>query len=103
MLDIIALLIVSACLIASAVAWQYYLELKTDYPPILRMSIISRHKGRLGIILFITVSCSKSVTEQLVKLSAPVHSDGIFRRHALLRHHLLSAVGRLITFSNYCE
>ena len=58
--DIIALLVVSVVLISLAVAWQYYLEFKTNFPPILRMSILSRRKGTVGILLFVTVCFSLS-------------------------------------------
>ncbi|KAJ9098212.1 hypothetical protein QFC21_004541 [Naganishia friedmannii] len=58
---IIALLVVSVLFIGVAVAWQYYLEFKTDFPPILRMSILSMHRGTVGILLFVTLLTVASV------------------------------------------
>ncbi|GHJ85116.1 hypothetical protein NliqN6_1518 [Naganishia liquefaciens] len=42
------------CLVSAAVGWQYHLEYNTDFPPILRMSVITRYRGLLGIMLIVT-------------------------------------------------
>jgi hypothetical protein len=78
--DIIGLLVTSVIVIGGAVVWECYLESKTDFPPILRMSVISRHRGRLGIMLFVTVSvclrvCQETITVELTPPVVP--SDGL--------------------------
>lgn len=50
------LLVLSFVLLSLAVAWAYYLEKKTQFPPIMRISIITRHHYRVAVVYFVVVS-----------------------------------------------
>jgi hypothetical protein len=54
--DIVALLVVSIVFVAGALIWQWYLETKTNFPPVLRVSILTRRKCRLALVCFDVVS-----------------------------------------------
>jgi hypothetical protein len=54
--DIIGLFASSIILIGVAVGWAHYLEKNTGYPPIMRISVLTRKRGRIAVMLFIVVS-----------------------------------------------
>lgn len=56
MTDIIAMLVLSFALLSSALIWQWYLERKTTFSPIIRTSVLTRSKGKLALVCFVVVS-----------------------------------------------
>lgn len=46
--DIIALLIVSIFGIGCFIAWEHYLETKTNFPPLMRLTLWTRAKGKFA-------------------------------------------------------
>ncbi|KAJ9099868.1 hypothetical protein QFC21_003873 [Naganishia friedmannii] len=54
---IIGLLASSVILMSAAVGWARYLEKNTTYPPIMRISVLTRNKGKVAAMLFIVCFC----------------------------------------------
>jgi hypothetical protein len=49
------MLVTGIVVLSVAIAWERYLERKTQFPPILRPSILSRNHGRVAIVICVTV------------------------------------------------
>lgn len=49
-LDIIALLVLSVIGIGCFVAWEYHLEQRTTFPPLMRLTLWTRAKGRFAVM-----------------------------------------------------
>ncbi|KAJ9118223.1 hypothetical protein QFC22_004130 [Naganishia vaughanmartiniae] len=54
---IIAMLVLSFVLLVSALCWQWYLEHKTTFPPVIRPSVLTKSRGKLALVGFV-VLCS---------------------------------------------
>jgi hypothetical protein len=48
--DIIALLVLSFIMLGLFGAWQHYLQSYTTYPPLMKLGILTRGKGRMTVI-----------------------------------------------------
>jgi hypothetical protein len=83
--------------------WQRYLETKTTFPPLLRLSVLTRRKGRLMIICFVIVSrCSRTVADAVTHYRNSSRSVLLLwstgRVHLLLNNSL-SALYEVVSFS----
>jgi hypothetical protein len=57
----------SFALFSVAILWIYYLERETKYAPIMRLSIVTRNKGRVGVVYYVGVSSSRIETDYMLK------------------------------------
>jgi len=48
--DIIAMLVVSIALLAAFVCWQWYIEMRLQRPPLVRLALFTRGKGKLSVV-----------------------------------------------------
>lgn len=55
----------SFLLLALAIVWVHYLETKTRYPPIMRISIVTRHHYRVAVVYFVVVSLQQEKDDDL--------------------------------------
>jgi hypothetical protein len=53
--DIIAMFTLSFVTIGCALGWQSYLEERTNFPPIIRPSLMTRRKGKLTLVCLVIV------------------------------------------------
>lgn len=56
----------SFVVIGCAFGWEHYLENKTDYPPILRTSLLTRKAGRFALVCFVIVSLFLSAPDKVM-------------------------------------
>jgi hypothetical protein len=84
----------SFLLLALAIVWVRYLETKTRYPPIMRISIVTRHHYRVAVVYFVVVSTQQKRHEgQLDKSLVCVVLLHLFlRRLDVQQPDLLSAI-----------
>lgn len=60
-LDVPSLLVTSLVLFTLFALWSYRLEHRTSYPPIIKMSLFTRHRGRIAATCACAFFCSLSV------------------------------------------
>jgi hypothetical protein len=93
--DIIALLVISFALLAAAVIWVHYLERKTTYPPIMRISIVTADHYRVAVVYFVSVSIWNLRDHSYQRLIFSTRSVRVHRlvcRFAVFSQHFLSEV-----------
>lgn len=55
---IIAMLVVSVCLLAIFTYWEWYIETRLKRPPLLKLALFTRGKGKLSVVYgFIVGHC----------------------------------------------
>jgi hypothetical protein len=70
--DIIGLLVMSFVLLAFAVVWVHHLEKRTSFPPVMRISIVTRHHYRVAVVYFVVVSATNEDAEY--RLTGVLHA-----------------------------
>jgi uncharacterized membrane protein YobD (UPF0266 family) len=54
--EIIAMLVVSVCLLAIFICWEWYIENRLKRPPLLKLALFTRGKGKLSVVYGFIVS-----------------------------------------------
>lgn len=104
-LDIIALLVLSFFCVVVALVWQHYLECKTDFPPVIRTSILTRRRGRLALVCFVIVRAflRMALVLCIADYNILVYLDECLRRVSMVDNSVLYAFHRPQSFGICCE
>lgn len=54
--EIIAMLVVSVFLLAIFICWEWYIENRLNRPPLLKLALFTRGKGKLSVVYGFIVS-----------------------------------------------
>lgn len=85
--DILALLIIGVLMIAAFFVWEHHIQTKTSRPPLMRLQLWTRAKGRLAAVYFIgfvTWMCFVVSLSRLVEPVAAADHDQSLFYHATL-------------------
>jgi hypothetical protein len=97
------MLVLSFALLATFICWQWYIEMRLHRPPLVRLALFTRGKGKLSVVYAFVVSPPEGLNEEPMLTDRPhiVFQLRFIQRILLVDGSLLSTSARTYPSEDY--